>query len=128
MSENGNFKLQTEFEQAFNIKTKFVQFQGMIQAVKLYLRRNNVENFTKNGVPYYSKQYSSFHKIQKGGKDFYVILNRNEDKTQMKWENIYDIEEETWKTIYLSPLTRSIGTKLQTSTIEFYQQENFFTK
>ena len=86
-----------------------------MQAVKLYLRRNKVENITKNGVPNYSKQYSSFHKIKKGGKDLYAILNRIEDKltSQMKWENIYDIEEETWKTIYLSPLKLSIGTKLQ---------------
>ena len=32
----------------YNIKNIFVQFQGIIQAVKLYARRNYVENFTKN--------------------------------------------------------------------------------
>ena len=47
LAENGNFYSQTDIERKYNIKTNFVQFQGMIQAVKLYARRNDVENFTK---------------------------------------------------------------------------------
>ena len=47
LAENGNFYSQTDIERKYNIKTNFVQFQGMIQAVKLYARRNEVENFTK---------------------------------------------------------------------------------
>ena len=47
LAENGNFYSQTDIEAKYNIKTNFVQFQGMIQAVKLYARRNDMENFTK---------------------------------------------------------------------------------
>ena len=44
-----------------------------------------------------------------------MILNRNNDKAtpQLKWENIYSIEQETWKIIYSSPFNLSLGTKLQ---------------
>ena len=54
-------------------------------------------------------------KSRKEGKDFCTILNRNEDKptSQAKWENIYSIEEETWKTTYYSPFQIFIGAKLQ---------------
>ena len=77
LSENGNFLSQTEIEQTYNIKTNFVQFQGMMQAVKLYLRRNNVENITKKiGVPNYSKQYSSFHKFKERRKRFLYNLKQ----------------------------------------------------
>ena len=40
----------------------------------------------------------------KGCKDFYETLNRNNEKptSQNKWINIYDIEENTWPEIYSS--------------------------
>ena len=78
-AENGNFYSQTDIERKYNIKTNFVQFQEMIQAVKLYARRNDVENFTKIRISNYSKHNCSFHKIKKGGKIFYIILNKNEE-------------------------------------------------
>lgn len=87
-----------------------------MRAVKLHLRRNNVENITKKlEYPIIPNNIALFTNSKKGGKDLYTILNRNDDKptSQIKWENIYDIEEETWKTIYFSPFKLSIGTKLQ---------------
>ena len=54
-------------------------------------------------------------KSKKGGKDFYKILNNNIDKptSQPKWENTYNIEQETCKVIYVSPFTLPKSTKLQ---------------
>ena len=54
-------------------------------------------------------------KSKKGGKDFYTILNQNLEKptSQHKWNNIYNIEEETWKAIYSFPFKLSLGTKMQ---------------
>ena len=54
-------------------------------------------------------------KSKKGGKDFYTILNQNLDKptSQHKWNNVYNIEEETWKAIYSFPFKLSLGTKMQ---------------
>ena len=116
LAENGNFYSQTDIERKYNIKTNFVQFQGMIQAVKLYARRNDVENFTKKlEYPIIPNTIALFTKSKKGGKIFYIILNKNEEKptSQSKWENIYNIEDDTWNTIYCSPFRLNIGTKLQ---------------
>ena len=88
----------------------------MIQAVKLYARRNDVENFTKKlEYPIIPNTIALFTKSKKGGKIFYIILNKNEEKptSQSKWENIYNIEDDTWNTIYCSPFKLNIGTKLQ---------------
>ena len=54
-------------------------------------------------------------KSKKGGKDFYIIFNRNNHKptSQLKWENAYNIEHENWKALYSSPFNSSLGTKLQ---------------
>ena len=54
-------------------------------------------------------------KSKKGGKDFYIILNQNLDKptSQHKINNVYNIEEETWKAIYYFPFKLSLGTKMQ---------------
>ena len=54
-------------------------------------------------------------KSKKGGKDFYNILNNNNDipLSQPKWENTYNIEQETWKEKNALPFNLPIGTKLQ---------------
>ena len=116
LTENGDFYSQAVLERTYNIKTNFIQFQGIKQAVKLYGKRYNIRNFTKQLLcPIIPANIALITKSRKGGKDFYTILNRNEDKptSQAKWENIYSIEEETWKTIYYSPFQIFIGTKLQ---------------
>ena len=53
-------------------------------------------------------------KSKKTGKDFYTILNQILDKPtfQHTWNNVYNIEEETWKAIYF-PFKLSLGTKMQ---------------
>lgn len=84
--------------------------------MKLYGRRYNIRNFTKQLLcPIIPANITCITKSRKGGKGFCTILNRNEEKptSQAKWENIYSIEEETWKTIYYSPFQIFIGTKLQ---------------
>ena len=84
--------------------------------MKLYGRRCNIRNFTKQLLCLFiPANITLITKFRKGGKDLYTILNRNEDKptSQAKWENIYSTEEETRKTIYYSPFQIFIGTKLQ---------------
>ena len=47
----------------------------MIQAVKLYARRNDVENFTKKlEYPIIPNTIALFTKSEKGGKMFYIFL------------------------------------------------------
>ena len=114
--ENGDLCSQDEFERMYNAKTNFIQFQGITNAIKDYARKHNILHFTKKlKMPFIPLNIFFLIKSKKGGKDFYIILNRNNDKptSQLKWENIYNIEQETWKVIYSSPFSLSIGTKLQ---------------
>ena len=39
LTENGSFYSQNEFENIYNIKTNFIEYQGVMQVVKLYARR-----------------------------------------------------------------------------------------
>ena len=116
VKENGQFLSQNEFENRYNTKTNFIQFQGIIHAIKDYARKHGIINFTKNlKMPFIPINIFLLIKSKKGGKDFYSILNNNNDKptSQPKWENTYNIEQETWKDIYVSPFNLPIGTKLQ---------------
>ena len=58
---------------------------------------------------------SVFLRSTKGSKDLYNILNQNNytPTSKEKWQEIYDIEEETWKDIYSAPFKRICSTKLQ---------------
>ena len=116
ISENGEFYLREEFERIYNIKTNFVQYQGIIHAIRVYARSHNIIRFSsKLKLPFITVNIYLFIKSKQGGKDFYTVLNRNSDKptSQAKWEIIYNVEQETWKVIYASPFQFHIGTKLQ---------------
>ena len=117
IAENGEFLSQENFETLFNIKTNFIEFQGLINAIKDYARKQyGITNFTKKlKMPFIPMNISLLIKSKKGGKDFYIIFNRNNHKptSQLKWENAYNIEHENWKAIFSSPFNSSLGTKLQ---------------
>ena len=74
ISENGQLVSQEEFERMYDIKTNFIQFQGIIHAIKNFARKHSVMNFTKktkNAI--YSCKYLFPNQIKKGGgrgKDF----------------------------------------------------------
>ena len=58
---------------------------------------------------------SVFLRSTKGSKELYNILNQNNytPTSKEKWQEIYDIEEETWKDIYSAPFKWISSTKLQ---------------
>ena len=81
INENGEFYSQEEFERIFNLKTNFLQFQGIKQAIKAYIKSFNITRFTKKlHYPIIPSNLVPFMKSRKGGKEFYMILNKNEDK------------------------------------------------
>ena len=114
--ENGEFLSQDEFEHTYNIKTNFVQFLGLKQAIMAYARTYNIISFSKKlHTPLLPASIHLLIKSKKGGKDFYTILNQNSVKptSQYKWNHVYNIEEKTWKEIYSFPFNLSLGTKMQ---------------
>ena len=58
---------------------------------------------------------SVFLRSTKGNNDLYNILNKKNytPTSKEKWQEIYDIEEETWKDIYSAPFKQICCTKLQ---------------
>ena len=58
---------------------------------------------------------SIYFKSIKGCKDFYNILNYNEEKptSKTKWDQIYNISNETWEDIYLAPFKYTFSSSLQ---------------
>ena len=80
ISENGEFYLREEFERIYNIKTNFVQYQGIIHAIRAYARSHNIIRFSsKLKLPFIPVNIHLFIKSKQGGKDFYTLLNRNSD-------------------------------------------------
>ena len=65
--------------------------------------------------PILPNSISIYFKSIKGCKDFYNILNNNIEKptSKAKWEQIYDIPNETWKDIFLSPFKYKYSSTLQ---------------
>ena len=81
-----------------------------------YSRTHNVISFSKKlHMPLLPANIHLLIKSKKGGNDFYTIIDQNLDKpiSQHKWNNVYNIEEETWKAIYSSPVKLSLRTKMQ---------------
>ena len=117
LNENGMFYTEQEFNDCFKIKTNFIQYNGLILAIKNYAGQLNILNISKQKesypiIPHYLLIYL---KSRKGSKDFYHILNKNTEKptSQIKWERLYDIESNTWKEIYMSPFTNKYSTSIQ---------------
>ena len=61
---------------------------------------------------------------QKGAKDLYNILNRNNDTSTCrdKWQQTYNLDDTTWREIFLSQFTSSKSTSLQWFQIRIYHK------
>ena len=115
-SDEGELLTESEFKNKYNIKTNFVEFHGIIKAIKLFALKNkiNIGN-TKLQNPLLPTNIHIYLKSKKGCKDFYNILNKNHEKPAaiVKWEQIYNISEETWKDIFMSPFKYKYSSTLQ---------------
>ena len=117
INNSGEFYSEQELKTKYSIKTNFLQVNGIIRSIKEFLKlKTDIKTFTKKlQQPILPTYLTVFVIPNKGCKEFYNILNKNNDKptSQSKWENIYDIEEDIWKDIYSSPFKLNAGTNLQ---------------
>ena len=100
----------------YNIKTNFLQFNGLKAAIKVFAKKLKLDTIrNKLSNPMLPTNISVFLRSTKGSKDLYNILNQNNytPTSKKKWQEIYDIEEETWKDIYSAPFKQICSTKLQ---------------
>ena len=70
LHENGEFLSQDEFEHTYDIKTNFVQFLGLKQAIMAYARTYNIISFSeKLHKPLLPASIHLLIKSKKGGKE-----------------------------------------------------------
>ncbi len=73
-------------------------------------------------MPILPSNIAPFLRNTKGCKDLYKILNQNNatPTSKLKWEEIYNIEEENWKNIFLAPFNTTPST-----TSQWFQLKNY---
>ena len=116
ISEKGELYTETEFKKIYNVNTNFLQYNGITETIKQFSKDNDiVMNNLKLQNPILPNSISIYFMSIKGCKDFYNILNKNIEKptSKAKWEQIYDIPNETWKDIFLSPFKYKYSSTLQ---------------
>ena len=81
------------------IKTNFLQYIGLIKAIKIYLKDMNIEITHKEQFPFIPSHISTLLQHQKGSKAMYNILNKNDDTPtgQCSWNKIFNITKESGK-------------------------------
>ena len=115
VKSNGDFYSEIEFKNKYNIKTNFIQYNGLINAIKALLCKSRVilnKNCTRPIIP---PIYSLIIKSKKGCQDMYKILNNNNEQptSKLKWQQIYVIDEPTWDKIFVSPFNNKFSVQQQ---------------
>ena len=88
ISDKGEFYTETEFKKIYNVKTNFLQFNGIIQTTKTFAQKNNIiMNNKKMHNPILPNHISIYYKSIKGCKDFYNILNKNDESPTSVWKD-----------------------------------------
>ena len=106
VNENGEFYHYNEFSMNTGINTNFLQYNGLINAIKQFLKTKNIKITHKEPSPFIPTNVMPVMKNSKGSKDMYSILNSNDNETptgQTTWNKIYNLTKEQWKQIYIFP-------------------------
>ena len=74
VNENGDFYQQNEF--TTGIQTNFLQYNGLIQSIKHYLKLMKIQITHKEPSPFIPTSILPVLKHSKGSKDMYNILNK----------------------------------------------------
>ena len=116
IKEDGNFYNEQELTTLYNIHTNFIQYNGMIRSIKTFLSNHATTAFhSKCCYPIIPFSILNIIKHKKGCKELYNVLNRNIYKptSKTKWEQLYQIEEESWKEIYGGPFKNQYSSMLR---------------
>ena len=78
--------LFSAFFQSTSIKTKFLQYQGVIECIKKLMKKNKLMNKLDKNItgPIFPKIVQSILKQKKGSQNIYKILNKNNDEPSGK--------------------------------------------
>lgn len=117
VKENNVFYSFQEFREKFpGIRSNFLQYNGLISAVKKMFKNFPHQNIKKLVGPWISPQFIIYLKSKKGSKDMYGIFVKNKyiPIGKSKWNTIFGIlEENQWKNIYKNNFSNIKNTKFQ---------------
>ena len=109
--ENGNFFTVNDFILRYDINTNYLQFEGVLRAVKCFL---NGRTFSKLKRPFVPEFYAILNKSKKGGSDFYKKItdyNHLAIKSQEKWSVELGCNDLDWNLIYTLPFSLHLESK-----------------
>ena len=115
LDDQGNFYEYNVFIQKRSIHTNFLQYHGVIESIKRFLRKKQA-NINNNMIgPIIPKVMYIILKHKKGSQNIYTILKQNKDEPtgKCKWNEIYTIDEKSWEYIFQAPFMILKCTKLR---------------
>lgn len=110
IDNEGHFLNLNSFHETFNVKTNFLRFFGICQAIKDYYGNVNLTKFIR---PHRPLIYDILFKSQKGSQDFYSILNTKGaiPNSQSKWCSDLQVSSMNWQNIYNLPFSLTVGSQ-----------------
>lgn len=115
IDDQGKFYKHNDFTQKTTLNINFLQYQGVIDCIKRYMRSKHVNlNHTMSG-PIIPKVLFTILKQKKGSQNIYDILNENADEPtgKLRWNQIYTLDENAWEYIFQAPFMITKCTKLR---------------
>ena len=99
IDENGVFYSEAEFTAKTGIKTNFLQYNGLIEAIKKYLKHIKVETTHKESCPFIPFHISTLLQHKKGSKIMYNTLNKSNTVPtgQVTWNKVTKFSNKEWK-------------------------------
>lgn len=115
MDNQGNFLDFTALIENTTVKVNFLQYQGVIECLKKFIRNKDAKVNTNMIGPIIPKLICSILKQKKGSQNIYNILNQNAEEPtgKNKWNQIYNIDEQSWEYIFQAPFKITQCTKLR---------------
>ena len=100
--------------EGIGVQSYFIQFTGVIACITKFMKENRVKIEKKPG-PIFPSLIEVIQKQKKGSQNIYLILNKNDDipTGKIKWNQIYEIPDQSWVYIYKSPYQLTKCTKLR---------------
>ena len=92
LKEGNTFYSQDEFCEKYQIRTNFLEYEGVIRSIKLFLNKQNKRTLTKTLYPIIPTSIQLILKAKQGCKHIYQNLNIPTVNilSQNKWKMIFD--------------------------------------
>ena len=116
INENGKFYSEHEFTTLYSINSNFIQYNGILRAIKTFLKNHDITEFyNKSSNPLIPFSILNIVEHKNGCKGIYNILNKNihQPTSKSKWEQEYQVEDECWKEIYVAPFEKQYSSILR---------------